>query len=169
MTGRRVRKWIYWAEHGAGMLPHCHGGLGDTNPRGSGSSYVKYSIIASPYIILVPQTESICGGWQKPIFSCTDPPWCGATCLNKTNKSGGPKDEADACCPLPWPRQRCYPWLSGENEWGQWVASPGPGDTDTCHTSGHSHTINQTKLIPIFKANPRSKAGTWVTAWLNPK
>lgn len=32
MTGRRVRKWIYWAEHGAGMLPHCHGGLGDTNP-----------------------------------------------------------------------------------------------------------------------------------------
>ena len=41
---------------------------------------------------------------QKPIFCVTSvpaAPQCGATCPNKTNKSGGPKDVADACLPPP--------------------------------------------------------------------
>ena len=124
-------------------------------------------------LLLVPIPQSVYGGWQKPIFSCTDPPWRGATCLNKTNKSGGPKDEADACPPPPAQTK-----MLSLTEWREWMGtmSDQPGTRGlwhqhivTCHRSGHSHTINQTKLIRIFKANPRSKAGTWVTAWLNPK
>ena len=59
---------------------------------------------------------------QKPIFCCTDPPWRGATCPNKTNKSGGPKDVADAW-PLPPPcpsdKDAILEWLermNGDNE-----------------------------------------------------
>ena len=162
VTGRRVRKWIYWAEHGAGMLPHCHGGLGDTNPDGEktlGQEKICHNCL--PLLLRLPlhsrpPVKMYLWGWQKPIFGCTDPPWRGATCLNKTNKSGGPKDVADACCLPPGPSQTKMLSLS---EWREWMGTmsdqppPGSGDTRTlsvCHRSGHSHTINQTKLIQDF-------------------
>lgn len=87
-------------------------------------------------------------GWQKPIFSWTDPPSRGATCPNKTNKSGGPKDVADACLPPPWPepdKDAILEWverMNGDNEW------PAPG------THGHCHRVtDQVTVTRSIKQN----------------
>ena len=74
---------------------------------------------------------------QKPIFCLPLPPTHGWRHLPKLDKqilclvaaaSGGPKDvKADAHLPPSMcPRQRCYPWVTGKNEWGQWVCQASP-------------------------------------------
>ena len=91
------------------------------------------------------------------------PPTPGATCPNKTNKSGGPKDVADAR-PAPLPPHTKMLSLS---DWKEWMGTMS-ALTGTRDTMGESHlilnqeltvsqTINQNKLISKFKANPQSK------------
>ena len=78
------------------------------------------------------------------------PPTPGATCPNKTNKSGGPKDVADAFLPSS-PRTK----MLSLTDWKEWMgtleldrarATPPHTATARCRS------INQTKLISIFKA-----------------
>ena len=100
-----------------------------------------------------PSAVSVFIRGQKPIFCCTDPPWRGATCPNKTNKSGGPKDVADAWLPPPSLTKMLS--LSEWREWmGQWVGT-GQGSRRGAATLTHSqyHVTDHTKLRSHDQSN----------------
>ena len=77
----------------------------------------------------------------------------GATCPNKTNKSGGPKDVADAWLPPPSLTKMLS--LSEWREWmGQWVGT-GQGSRRGAATLTHSqyHVTDHTKLRSHDQSN----------------
>ena len=136
------------------MLPHCHGGLGDTNPIEQTLGQAKICHNCRPMLLRQcrqsrPPVRMYLWGWQKPIFSWTDPPSRGATCPNKTNKSGGPKDVADACLP---PGQSQTKMLS-LSEWREWMGTMS-GQPPGLGTHGHCHRVtDQVTVTRSIKQN----------------